>query len=665
MNQNSTGLSNFTATQNEVQCEDAQKPQPPETPAGCHTNDPDNPFGSALTQTQYGPIGMAKPLKHSQRRVGYSVHKTPGDSHQTGNLQDTFTVTQSSHQDNDTTSGQSNNVSGGVNTSGGGTVTQNTLIQGSGKTDVQAGTNTNVSGTINCPTGGSSCTKTLSAPKIVSKPNDPATFGSTLFTFKNVDPTVIFACSLDNAAYTTCTGGVQVNQTGALGTQNYSNLPSGQHTFSVKTKDAENGQLSSGADSFTWVITPPDPTITAKPSNPDSFGHSESFSFSDTDSTAKFKCSLDGGAYTLCTSGVSYPSLVSGLHSFSVQAWDQNLSYHSVNTADWSWVITPPDPTITAKPSNPDSFGHSESFSFSDTDSTAKFKCSLDGGAYTLCTSGVSYPGLVSGLHSFSVQAWDQNLSYHSVNTADWSWVITPPDPTISSGPDQPESISREATFAYADADSRGLFQCKLDDGAFVSCPSSGTSYTDLSLGEHTFTVKATDQTGTYESTGVATYTWTVIPFVSFEWTDDGAFAGWSAGHGSPIDLTIGSDPGTTYAQVTLHNFEGIALSDLIGEPAFTTDSYSGGSPRYEVDLSNGDYLFGYPEQAGFGSASWEVIHCDNSDCASVGFESWSDVQQSDEGSATVTDALVEADGGQPAVMDVITGLTFDGYTFN
>jgi hypothetical protein len=655
VNQNSTGLSSSVATQTEVQCEDAAT----SGLSSCSTT-PDSNTPPHLTQTQYGPEGVGKSTLRTNRRVGFSVHKTPGDSHQTSNPLDTFVVNQSSTQNSDTQSGQRNNVSGGVNTSGNGTVTQNALIQGNNKVDVQAGTNTNVNGTIDCPTGSTSCTKTLTAPTITAHPSNPATYGSTSFTFTNVDPTVAFVCLLDGVTVA-CPS--TSNAHGTTGTYANGTVPSGAHTFAVETQDPANGNVSAPTPLFSWVITPPDPQITpaSEPANPETYGGTGAFQFTDTDPTAIFKCSLDGSSYASCTSGsVSWSGLASGAHSFSVKAYDSTGTYVSNHDAHYNWVITPPDPSITAssEPANPETYGGTGSFQFTDTDPTAIFKCSLDGAAYTSCTSGsVSWSGLASGAHSFSVKAYDSTGTYVSNHDDHFSWVITPPDPTIPSGPDQPQSTSRDATFTFQDDDPTALFECSLDGSGYSACPSTSPTYSDLSLGQHTLDVRATDQSGNYDSTGIAEYTWEVIPFLTFDASDD-ASAGWSGDPGSAIDLTLGSDIPNTFAEITLHNFEGLALSDL-AEPTFTTDNYAAGSPRYYVTLSNGDSLWGYPPNSGLNGSdfAWAINNANS-------YESWSDAQSAEPG-ATVTGVYVIADGDQPSTTDVITDLTFDGYDFN
>lgn len=240
-----------------------------------------------------------------------------------------------------------------------------------------------------------------------------------------------------------------------------------------------------------------------------------------------------------------------------------------------------------------------------------------------------------------------------------------PPAPEITGTPDDP-SESTSATFTWTEAATAGVtLKCSIDGGTtFTTCdlPTS-TSYSDLPLGSHTFVVKAVDNTPTHNESASDSFTWTIVPYLTFEATDDGASAGWSGTPGvSPISLIVGSDPGT-YAQFTLHNFEGIAIGDLPAEPTFTTDTFSGGAPRYEIDLDNGDYLFGYPSNAPYGR-SWD-LNCGHLSCTPMAQVPWSDIQTA-EGSAAITDVLVEADW-PPGVSATysISDFSFDGYALS
>ena len=143
VNQSGPGVSTATATQTETQCEDAAL----NGLTSCSTTEHSNPSLASLTQTQHGP-----------------VRKAPGDSSQTGNSNDSFTVVQNSRQDSDSGSTQSNVVEGGYTTDGTGSVTQDTNVNGTPTHNMQAGptveASTNCTGST-CTSGGSGTSSTL------------------------------------------------------------------------------------------------------------------------------------------------------------------------------------------------------------------------------------------------------------------------------------------------------------------------------------------------------------------------------------------------------------------------------------------------------------------------------------------------------------------------
>ena len=161
-------MSTANVTQTETQCEDAVDAVT--TPQQCDTSDPDPP-GYSLTQTQYGPEGVFKAPKHRRGRVPF-VHKGVGQATQTGNSGDTFTINQSSKQDNDTGSGQTNNVQGDCHTSGSCTNTQKTNINGNQSDNTQTGPDLNTS--LNCTGASCSARRTPARPPNVDSPPDPS-----------------------------------------------------------------------------------------------------------------------------------------------------------------------------------------------------------------------------------------------------------------------------------------------------------------------------------------------------------------------------------------------------------------------------------------------------------------------------------------------------------
>src|SRR5205814_5239241 len=99
---------------------------------------------------------------------------------------------------------------------------------------------------------------------------------------------------------------------------------------------------------FTVDTTPPHTSITLSPSGATS-STSASFSFASSETGASFQCSLDGGAWTACSSPRNYSGLTAGSHSFAVRAIDAagNADPDSAS-ATWTVDLTVPAVRIDA-----------------------------------------------------------------------------------------------------------------------------------------------------------------------------------------------------------------------------------------------------------------------------------------------------------------------------
>ena len=93
------------------------------------------------------------------------------------------------------------------------------------------------------------------------------------------------------------------------------------------------------------------------------------------------------------------------------------------------------------------------------------------------------------------------------------------PDTTITRAPDNP-STSTSASFSFTSTDVSSAYQCRLDYGGYQPC-TSPKSYTNLSVGIHTFSVVATDAAGNMDLVP-ASYTWSItqaqLPDLSGQW---------------------------------------------------------------------------------------------------------------------------------------------------
>jgi hypothetical protein len=104
----------------------------------------------------------------------------------------------------------------------------------------------------------------------------------------------------------------------------------------------------------------------------------------------------------------------------------------TINVVD----TTPPDTVLTSVPTNP-SKSRTAIFTFQGTDNgsgVGRFQCSLDNAAFSDCSSGINYGGLIDGNHSFAVKAID-NAGNADPTPAIYAWAVDATAPIISGMP--------------------------------------------------------------------------------------------------------------------------------------------------------------------------------------------------------------------------------------
>ncbi len=374
------------------------------------------------------------------------------------------------------------------------------------------------------------------APSITSEPSNPTTSTSAAFTFTDSGSPVNFKCSLDSAAFATCSSGVS-----------YSGIAQGSHTFKV---EAVSGSSTSSVTSYSWAIVPPTPTITSEPANPTT-ATSASFKYSDTLAGVLFLCSFNGASFSSCaSSGVTYTVPNGGSNSFAVDA--QVGSNTPSAAASYTWTVTTPTPTINSKPANPTN-ATSATFTYSDTQAGDSFKCSLDGASYSTCASGgVTYSGLSNATHTFGVEA--TLSSGPASSAASDSWLVHTVAPTItltfpSSGSyynaagwaagcspvgacgtaSDPVGVANVGVAVLQQSSGKYWNGSSFSSSSQVFNTATGTSIWDYPLarpadGTYTLYVRATDTLGnTTSSSGFTTATFTIdtvapaAPVISIE----------------------------------------------------------------------------------------------------------------------------------------------------
>jgi hypothetical protein len=183
---------------------------------------------------------------------------------------------------------------------------------------------------------------------------------------------------------------------------------------------------------------------------------------------------------------------------------------------------TAPETSITAQPSSPTT-ATTASFSFASSEAGSSFACEFDGANWSSCTSPQTYNAFTVGEHEFSVRATDAAGNVDPT-PASQTWTVqeppvqapppplppadtTAPQTLIDAGP-VAETTDTTASFTFSASEPDSTFSCKLDAADWSSC-SSPVSYDALTVGEHTFSVHATDSAGNVDPSP-ATQSWTV-----------------------------------------------------------------------------------------------------------------------------------------------------------
>jgi CSLREA domain-containing protein len=232
----------------------------------------------------------------------------------------------------------------------------------------------------------------------------------------------------------------------------YQFLITGLHRFEVRAVDPFDNVDSTPA-TFEWTVAAIPPGPDAVPPSTTLFRHPDAvamtntaiFGFRGSDNATpgpnlRYECRLDGGSWGPCLSPATYPALSMGAHTFEVRAVD--LANNADPTpATWTWTIVPaptdtipPDTEIDSAPPGT-TVQTTATFVFSSTEPGSTFQCSLDGSAFAVCTSPVSYTGLGVTEHEFRVRATDAAGNTDPA-PAVHTWIIGPPPvpATVSCG---------------------------------------------------------------------------------------------------------------------------------------------------------------------------------------------------------------------------------------
>jgi len=389
----------------------------------------------------------------------------------------------------------------------GGTYTPATdLSEGSHTLQVRA-----VKDALADPTPASSTiTVDITAPDVTidSTPDDLSNVAAPAFGFSSTDASATFECKVDEGAFAACTNG------GAIAA-----VTDGDHTFTVHSVDP-SGNVSSDA-TFTWEADLTKPVIDITSGLTDGKWtnlRKPAWDFTEADLNLvpeSTTCTVDGQPLTNDCVGPWQPlsNLNDGNHTLHITSTD---AAGNVGTKDVNFRVTTITPTavVNSGPASPS--GPSATFAFVSTTTLGddgKFECrtSVNGGTFSswaTCPANLSLTGLTSASRKLEVRAVDSAGNYSTgaaVGSWTWTTIGTAPDTAITN---QVTNGSSAAFGFNSPGNNLATFECSIDNGAFSAC-TSPKSYSGLTVGSHTFAVRATNQVGTVDGSP-ATTTWTV-----------------------------------------------------------------------------------------------------------------------------------------------------------
>jgi hypothetical protein len=270
-----------------------------------------------------------------------------------------------------------------------------------------------------------------------------------------------------------------------------------------------------------------------------------------------FECSSDGSAFSTCTSPAQFSGLSDGAHILEVVSVDDS-GIRDLSPASFTWTVdtVPPDTIIdSAKDgrnrtltdgSSTESTGIA--FTFSGTDTSIEdaeelginhFECSLDGSAFSTCTSPVQFDNISNGTHIVEIRAVD-NAGNQDPSPSSFAWIVNAIEQQDENVPDNLTSTETTAInladtvitsitdganavignetntpftsikfeFSTINIDAVDHFECSMDDSEFVSC-TSPFIFPILPEGNHVFKVRFVDVNGNMDETP-ATFVWDI-----------------------------------------------------------------------------------------------------------------------------------------------------------
>ena len=314
-----------------------------------------------------------------------------------------------------------------------------------------------------------------------------------------------------------------VSTPGSTKSATHQYLSSGFYTVTVNVPPGSSSDpnITCGTLTEQHLVEVPGPNTFISPTSAPASGstttsRNASFTYTSNVDSVTFECSLDGSAFSDCSSQpktYSNSDLTDGQHTFRVRAEDANgLEDLTPATRTWKVDGTPPLLNITAGPDG-DTFaaGSTQTWNFTASDATsglASVQCSVvttgSPASFGPCSGGNSSHSVSnkpSGDYTFTVKARD-NGGLETTQSRKFSIAAPPPENTKPSitlttpADGATYSLNQAVNANYSCQDEAGGSGIESCQGTVAN----GSAIDTASTGSKTFTVTATDNAGNQNS---------------------------------------------------------------------------------------------------------------------------------------------------------------------
>ncbi len=241
-------------------------------------------------------------------------------------------------------------------------------------------------------------------------------------------------------------------------------LSDGPHSVVVIGIDTlgNRGPESSPVQIKVAATPPATPTIPSSPA-PVSSDKSPTFDLDQGagNSNTTFECQLDGGAWAPCPATVSFPNLPEGDHKLIVR--EVNEAGVPGGEREYTWTVDSTKPALPVYVVAPPAQTEDSAARFDlDTERGTTLRCSVDGGEFIDCTTGLDLSSLTEGAHTIRAIATDSAGNDSDIATYDWQ--ISKPLAIASFA----KLTARLATKTIIHANKRMTIICRLSKGSTV-----------------------------------------------------------------------------------------------------------------------------------------------------------------------------------------------------